>query len=96
MSHKISTIRKWYGTWGIAHTFVSPNTPPQKFFVHLNNRKSPDAVLEIGTRISFMEGEPRTAGELSQALDIELAPPLPVEAAKTKTAEVNPSSEVKP
>lgn len=76
-SRKLSTIRKWYGSWGIAHTFVSPNTPPQKFFIHINNRKSPETVLAIGVRISFVEGEPRTAGELPQALDIDLAPPLP-------------------
>jgi hypothetical protein len=94
MSRKVATIRKWYGTWGIAHSFVSPSIPPNKFFIHINNLNSPDTVLGLGVEISFVEGEPRTTKELPAALEIEtvlVAPVKPV----VKTAEVNPSSEVK-
>ncbi|MFZ0232407.1 MAG: hypothetical protein WA306_09330 [Candidatus Acidiferrales bacterium] len=72
MSRKTATIRRWYGTYGIAHAFVSPTTPPNKYFVHNNNRKDPSAVLAISIQISFVEGPSRNQGELPQALEIDV------------------------
>jgi hypothetical protein len=72
MQRRTATIRKWYGSWGIAHAFVSPTVPPQKYFIHENNRKDTAVVLDLGVEISFVEGEPRTPKELPQALDIEV------------------------
>jgi hypothetical protein len=72
MSRKIATIRRWYGTYGIAHAFVSPTIPPQKYFIHNNNRKDPAAVLAIGVQISFVEAPSRNQGELPQALEINV------------------------
>jgi hypothetical protein len=94
MSRKVATIRKWYGTWGIAHSFVSPSIPPNKFFIHINNLNSPHTVLGLGVEISFVEGEPRAAKELPVALEIEAVPAALVKPA-VQTAEVKPSSEVK-
>jgi hypothetical protein len=71
---KVATIRKWFETWGVAHSFANPNTPPQKFFVHVNNRLSPETALGLDVKISFVQGEPRTLRELPQALEIEAVP----------------------
>ncbi len=73
MERKVATIRKWYGSWGIAHCFVSPTTPPQKFFIHTKNLSSPEAFLGLDVKITFIQGEPRSSRELPVALEIEVA-----------------------
>jgi len=98
MDRKEATIRKWYQTWGIAHSFVSPTIPPLKFFIHTNNLRAP-AVLGLGVVISFVEGQPRTAKELPVALDIDvvvqpIAGPV-VKATEAKPVVAKPSGEVK-
>jgi hypothetical protein len=96
MDRKAATIRKWYGTWGIAHSFVSPSIPPRKFFIHINNLQSP-AVLDLGVEISFVEGAPRTVKELPTALEIGVMPPVVKAAgplASLKKTEVKSSPEV--
>jgi hypothetical protein len=72
MQRKTATLRRWYGTWGVAHELSSsgPNTLPRKYFVHQANLQDKTAVLALGVCVSFTEGDPRTAGELPQALDI--------------------------
>lgn len=72
----IGTLRRWIPNkgWGIAHVYAPGAVEPEKFFVHVNNRLSADLVLAVGSRIQFLVGPPRTAGEFSVALEIELAP----------------------
>lgn len=74
MDRKTATIRKWCGTWGVANEMSSsgPNTAPRKYFVHQNNLRDKTRVLALGSYISFNHGEPRAAGELPQALEIEI------------------------
>ncbi len=74
MQRKTATIRRWYGTWGVAHELSSsgPNTLPRKYFVHQANLHDKTTTLALGVCISFTEGDPRTTGELPQALDITI------------------------
>lgn len=74
MNRRTATLRRWYSTWGIAHELSSssPNTPPRKYFVHKANLRDKATTLALGVCISFTEGEPRTANELPQALDVEV------------------------
>jgi hypothetical protein len=74
MDRKRAIIRKWYESWGIAHAFVSPSIPPDKFFIHTNNLKLKGTALGLGVEITFVEGAPRTAKELPVALEIEVVP----------------------
>ena len=74
MNRKTATLRRWYGTWGVAHELSSssPNTPPRKYFIHQANLRDKTTALTLGMCISFVQGEPRTAGELPQAMEIEV------------------------
>jgi hypothetical protein len=69
------TIRRWISEkgWGMAHVYTPGVAEPQKFFVHVSNLLSSDLVLAVGSRITFLVGPPRTAGEFPVALQIELA-----------------------
>lgn len=84
---KEATIRKWYGSWGIAHGYAGPDTPPNKFFIHTSNRTSQEAILNLGVKISFTEGPARTAKELPVALEIEVVPILPLASPVKKNGE---------
>ena len=75
MNRKTATLRRWYdNTWSIAYETSSSTAtaPPRKYFVHRANLRDKTAALAPSVCISFVQGEPRTAGELPQALEIEV------------------------
>jgi hypothetical protein len=74
MTKKSGTIRKWSNSWGIANSYCENSDFPQKYFVHLSKRVSPDIELGLGVKIVFVPGSPRKPGDLPAALEIELAP----------------------
>lgn len=81
------TIRRWVSNkgWGTAHVYTPGSAEPERYFVHVSKFLSKDMVLAVGTRIAFLVGPPRTAGEYPVALEIELAPALPWEQRSSTT-----------
>lgn len=67
---KVGRIVRWVHEkgWGLINSYQSTDAP-EKFFVHFSNCIEPDA-MEVGVRVTFVPGPPRTARELPIATNV--------------------------
>jgi len=66
-------VRKWVGEkgWGLINSYA-PGGILQKYFVHITSLVPTSATPALGCRVLFVEGPPRSDGELPVALEVEV------------------------
>jgi hypothetical protein len=78
-------ISKWVAEsgWGICNCYPDGANAPHRYFVHVSKLADPTALIERGSRISFIPGPPRCKNDLPAALDVQVFPapssPSPVD-----------------
>ena len=66
-------VRKWVEGkgWGIVNSY-RVGGDLQKYFLHISSVLSTSATPTMGSRVLFIEGAPRSDGELPVALEVEV------------------------